>query len=122
MGNQPRNRIKIFEPHDYDAPLSKASDFANFYERTYLPVFRYLYGLTGGPQEDVEDLTAETFVRAWHARRSFRGDWQASLGWVMKIARNLVIDDSRRRRVRPVEENNISTQFADIKDEPEEMG
>jgi RNA polymerase sigma-70 factor (ECF subfamily) len=66
-----------------------------------MSLFRYLYGLTGGPQEDVEDLTAEAFTRAWRARRSFQGDEPAALGWLIKIARRLVIDESRRRRARP---------------------
>jgi DNA-directed RNA polymerase specialized sigma24 family protein len=32
------------------------------------------YGLTGGPLEEVEDLTADTFARAWKARHTFGGD------------------------------------------------
>lgn len=56
------------------APLAAPSAFRKLYERNRLPVFRYVYGLTGGPQEEAEDLTAETFLRAWKARHDFQGD------------------------------------------------
>jgi RNA polymerase sigma-70 factor (ECF subfamily) len=49
---------------------------------------------------EVEDLTAETFVRAWKARRRFSGSEKAALGWLLKIARNLVIDAHRRQKTR----------------------
>lgn len=54
----------------------------------------------GGPTEDVEDLTAETFIRAWKSRHRFSGTEQAALGWLLKIARNLVIDYHRRQKSR----------------------
>lgn len=75
--------------------------FSALYDRTYLIVFRYVYGLCGGPAQDVEDLTAETYLRAWRARESFTGDGEAAAGWLLQIARRLVIDAYRRRRARP---------------------
>lgn len=84
-----------------EAPLLDSEAFSDLYQRTYLSVFRYLFGLHGGPQEEVEDLTAETFTRAWKARRSFTGDpQQAAVGWLLRIARRLVIDRYRRDRAR----------------------
>ena len=76
--------------------LRNSEAFQKLYAQRYLTVYRFIYGLHGGPSEDVEDLTAETFVRAWKARRRFRGTERAALGWLMKIARNLVIDSHRR--------------------------
>jgi RNA polymerase sigma-70 factor (ECF subfamily) len=76
--------------------LSNRETFSELYEHAHLAVFRYIYSLHGGPREDVEDLTAETFSRAWKARRRFKGSSQAACGWLFKIARNLVIDSSRR--------------------------
>lgn len=78
--------------------IRDADSFRQFYNHNYLIVFRYIYGLHGGPTEDVEDLTAETFVRAWKSRHKFRGSEQAGLGWLLKIARNLVIDTHRRQK------------------------
>jgi RNA polymerase sigma-70 factor (ECF subfamily) len=68
-------------------------------------VFRYVYGLSGGPAQEAEDLTAETYARAWKTRLHFNGNEQAALGWLLRIARNLAIDLSRRRKVRDVDED-----------------
>jgi RNA polymerase sigma-70 factor (ECF subfamily) len=80
-----------------NSPITSPSSFRDLYERNSLPVFRYIYGLTGGPQEDVEDLTAETFLRAWKARHRFDGDMNSATGWLIRIAKRLVIDGYRRR-------------------------
>ena len=76
--------------------------FSVLYEDTHLLIFRYIYGLHGGPQQAVEDLTAETYLRAWKSRHRFNGDEKAATGWLLKIARNLVIDTQRRWAVRRV--------------------
>jgi RNA polymerase sigma-70 factor (ECF subfamily) len=84
-------------------PYESAVAFGALYDRAYLPVYRYIYGLTGGPTQEAEDLTAETFLRAWRARRRFVGDEDAAVGWLIQIARNLVIDSHRRRNNRPLD-------------------
>jgi RNA polymerase sigma-70 factor, ECF subfamily len=54
-----------------------------------------------GSFEDSEDLTQETFLRAWRKRASFRG--QASFrAWLYSIATNACLDALRRRPRRPV--------------------
>ena len=63
--------------------------FVRLYDRAHLMVFRYIYGMYGGPMQDVEDLTAETFLRAWGARDRFTGDEEAAIGWLFQIARRL---------------------------------
>jgi RNA polymerase sigma-70 factor (ECF subfamily) len=78
-------------------PLANAEDFGRFFDQNHLDVFRFVYALHGGPQEEVEDLAAETFLRAWRARRRFAGDGKDALRWVLRIARNLVYDAHRRR-------------------------
>jgi RNA polymerase sigma-70 factor (ECF subfamily) len=87
------------------APLSTAEAFGNLFERAHLLVYRYLYGLRGGPAEEVEDLTAETFMRGWNARERFEGDDEAAVGWLLQIARRLSIDTYRRQKARGVTEN-----------------
>ena len=90
-----------FQGIKQEAPLINPEAFSNLYERNYLSVFRYLFGLHGGPLEDIEDLTAETFIHAWRARHSFSGDQRnAATGWLLRIARRLVIDNYRRDRTR----------------------
>lgn len=82
-------------------PLVNTEVFRQFYEQHYLSVFRYVYGLHGAPIEDVEDLTAETFTRAWKARHSFDGEpLTTGVGWLLRIAKRLVIDQYRRSQSR----------------------
>jgi RNA polymerase sigma-70 factor (ECF subfamily) len=82
------------------SPIATPQAFDQLYQRNCLPVFRYIYGLTGGPQEAVEDLTAETFLRAWKARHRFDGDENNATSWLIRIAKRLVIDDYRYRTFR----------------------
>ena len=96
-----------------------AEAFTRLYEETYLVVFRYMYGLSGGPLQEAEDLTAETYARAWKTRQYFNGDEGAALGWLLRIARNLAIDLSRRRKVRDVDENVLVELLADSHPTPE---
>jgi RNA polymerase sigma-70 factor, ECF subfamily len=79
----------------YSSIASPAS-FRALYELNRLLVFRYIYALSGGSQEDAEDLTAETFLRAWKARHQFEGEMDSAIGWLLRIAKSLVIDDYRR--------------------------
>ena len=46
-----------------------------------------------------QSLTQDTFLRAWNARASFRGDCAIST-WLMRIALNLVRDHTRTDRFR----------------------
>jgi RNA polymerase sigma-70 factor (ECF subfamily) len=99
--------------------LPTAEVFTRLYEETYLIVFRYIYGLSGGPVQEAEDLTAETYTRAWKTRQHFNGDEGAALGWLLRIARNLAIDLSRRRKVRDVDESILIELLADSHPAPE---
>ena len=49
-----------------------------------------------------EDLAQETFLRAWRARASYRGETSVR-GWLCTIAVNVVRDWARRRSRRPTE-------------------
>ena len=104
---------------EHENSLPSADAFARLYEETYLIVFRYIYGLCGGPLEEAEDLTAETYTRAWKNRQRFDGDAGATLGWLLRIARNLAIDLSRRRKVRDVDEEVPVELLADTQPVPE---
>jgi RNA polymerase sigma-70 factor (ECF subfamily) len=76
--------------------IASPARFRELYELNRLSVFRYIYALTGGSQDDAEDLTAETFLRAWKARHQFYGEMDSAIGWLLRIARSLVIDEYRR--------------------------
>ncbi|HEX2993606.1 MAG TPA: RNA polymerase sigma factor [Anaerolineales bacterium] len=111
--------IKRWLWKESDPPIPNTDGFTRLYEETHLFVFRYVYGLSGGPLQEAEDLTAETYARAWKTRLNFRGDRQAALGWLLHIARNLAIDLSRRRKVRAVDESVPIELLADPNLAPE---
>jgi RNA polymerase sigma-70 factor, ECF subfamily len=85
--------------------LRNTEVFQQFYAQNYLAIFRFIYGLHGGPTQEVEDLTAETFTRAWKFRRGFKGSQRAAQGWLFKIARNLVIDKHRQQKRQGFQQN-----------------
>ncbi len=61
-------------------------------------IFRFL--LASLRDRDVaENLTQETFLRAWTAREGFRGDCSAAT-WLTRIALNLLRDHTRTDRFR----------------------
>jgi RNA polymerase sigma-70 factor (ECF subfamily) len=101
-------------------PLRSAEAFADLYDRTHLIVFRYIYGIHGGPAEEVEDLAADTYIRAWRARRRFEGDQDDALRWLFQIARRLVIDAHRRRGRRGIPDNIDDLMLSDSGVSPEQ--
>ena len=94
--------LKLYRLNDRAGRVQTPEAFTALYERTHLIIFRYIYALHGEPQEDVEDLWLETFLKAWRSRDSFSGNDEAALGWLLHIARNLVIDRHRRKQRNPI--------------------
>jgi RNA polymerase sigma factor (sigma-70 family) len=79
--------------------FAEPGSFAAFYRVHYPRLVRYLARKTRNPQ-DALDLTAETFLRAWKARATLRGDteWDA-LGWIFVIANRQLAHRARRGKV-----------------------
>jgi len=84
----------------FQFPLHDPEAFSSLYQKNHLYVFRFIYGMMGGPLEEVEDLTCDTFMRAWKARSGFKGNEHEALCWLFTIARHLVIDAHRKRKGR----------------------
>lgn len=70
--------------------------FSIMFSKYQTQIFRYLFGLSGGPREEVEDLTSETFSRAWSSRNHFSGNSDAVRNWLFTIAKNQLIDKHRK--------------------------
>ena len=83
--------------------LEKPEIFSQVFQNTHMQVFHYLYGLTGGPISQAEDLLAETFIRAWRFKGRFRGEENTVIFWLFRIARNQVLDAYRRNKSRGVQ-------------------
>lgn len=79
-------------------------------ERHAVPLGRYVASLGG--RGDTEEVVQDTFVRAFGALGSFRGD-ASFRSWLFTIARRLLLDRRRagRRRGEPVElhEESLTT-------------
>ncbi len=81
-------------PHQQEVPLS----FEQAYER-YAPAIRaHVYALVQHP-EQAEDLTQDTFLKAYRARASMPARPQEVLYWLSRIATNTVFDARRRARL-----------------------
>lgn len=69
--------------------------FHELYERHARDVYRFAYWMCGDPVE-AEDITSETFVRAWTARTPIRTETVKA--YLFAIARNLHAEQRRRSR------------------------
>lgn len=71
--------------------------FEKVYEQFFLPVYRYT--AFRAPQEMVEDLVADVFVKIWEKLHQYRAQKGVPFGaWVFRIARHAVIDAYRKDR------------------------
>jgi RNA polymerase sigma-70 factor (ECF subfamily) len=108
--------------------LQDTESFSNLFLRTQLIIFRFIFGLHGGPLEDVEDLTSDTYMRAWKSRSHFFGDDHDALCWLFTIARHLVIDAHRKKKTHPdnssfetMDDATINSILISTQHSPEEM-
>lgn len=66
-------------------------------------LLRLLVRLTHGERQTAEDLVQETLLRAWLHVDDLPTETERERRWLFTVARRLVIDTMRSRRVRPVE-------------------
>ena len=76
-----------------------AEAFTALYERTFPKVYAYVASLLRDVSA-AEDVTAQTFERAYRRRRSYRRSRGTPEAWIFGIARNAALDELRRRRRR----------------------
>ena len=82
-----------------NAARTDAGAFRELYDRYARQVHGYHLRRTRDPHA-AHDLTAETFAQAWIARKRFRDRAGGSAGpWLFGIARNLLSQSVRRRRI-----------------------
>ncbi len=96
-------RLSTFT-HEVDWEAAYQADLPRLYN-----FFRYRVG----DDRLAEDLTAETFERAWRNRRRYRHDLAAFSTWLFTIARHVVVDFFRR----PHPEVSLDTAFQVADDE-----
>ncbi len=92
--NKPREELqKIFDA----ARGGDAQAFSEIYEHYYTPVYRYVY-LRTRDKELSEDILQETFLKAYRSLSSFVFGRTDPLAYFFTIARNTLIDHSRKKR------------------------
>lgn len=91
-------------------------------ERKYRRIVSFLIRKMIRVDEDVEDLTQETFVKAYAALPTFQFEYPFSR-WLYKIASNRCIDHLRRRRFMAVSlDEPINGKDGDLYIEPVDTG
>ena len=78
----------------------RISAFEELVERHRAVVHRVAARVVG--REEAEDVTQETFLRAYHRLHSFRGE-SVFRSWLLRIAHNTAVNAARRRLPEPVE-------------------
>jgi RNA polymerase sigma-70 factor (ECF subfamily) len=82
-------------------------------------LFSQVLALTNHDRQWTEDVVQETMIRAWQHSGTLEREPGMLRGWLLTVARRIVIDGWRNRRVRPQEvaleipENAESTDRAD---------
>jgi len=102
MAFGPGSRLALAGGSDPASGLRAAhadiATFAEVYETYYRDVYRYVLLIDRRP-EDAEDIVQDVFDRAFAAWRDGRGPAGRPLPWLLVIARRLLVDRWRRRRL-----------------------
>jgi RNA polymerase sigma factor (sigma-70 family) len=77
---------------------ASAESFETLYREHYRDVYRYVLLSLRRP-DDVDDIVADTFDRAFAAWRSGHGPAGRALPWLIVIARRILVDRWRRNRL-----------------------
>jgi len=72
--------------------------FGALYEKYLGSVYRYLWKRVGKSKEIAEDLVQETFLRAFSSLPRITAQYSSYLGYLMKIAKNLLISYYRKKK------------------------
>lgn len=71
-------------------------DFEKLYEAYYMQVYSYVMTLAGN-RDLAEEITQNAFFKALSSQKSYRGT-AGVLTWICSIAKNLYMDEMRRKR------------------------
>ncbi len=100
------------EPLVQKAMQGDGDAFTRLYDMYLDKVYKHIYYRVT-VVSDVEDLTQETFLRAWRSIKSYRPTEKPFVAWLYTIAHNLIIDHYRkggRDKTVPLEDVSQSAQ------------
>jgi RNA polymerase sigma-70 factor (ECF subfamily) len=90
--NREEERLLVERAIDRD----KAA-FAALYDQHVVRVYRHIYYLLSDTRE-AEDLTAQTFLKAWEAIDRYKERGAPFVAWLLRIAHNLTVSHLRAKR------------------------
>lgn len=110
------NSVKVSQKIDLWVEQAKQGDseaFGKVYDELVTPIYRYIYYRVD--QHVAEDLTEDTFFKAWKNIKKYKKGKHNFSAWLFRIAHNLVVDHYRKNKYKtdPIDEN-----FVDTKDTP----
>jgi RNA polymerase sigma-70 factor, ECF subfamily len=76
-------------------------NFSKIYDQYVTKIYRFIY-LKVSSQEVAEDLSSEVFMRTWEIYRSESSKIENIQAYLYQVARNIVADHYRARKVRIV--------------------
>lgn len=91
-------------------------DFKKIYGENYAGVFGFIYNITND-RALTEDITQESFVKAYNSLDSFRHEAKISV-WLNKIAYNLFLDYKRKKSSHSslsIDDELLTSKLADMK-------
>jgi len=100
--------------------------FSELVERHLTGVYSFLLRFVGDAQ-DAQDISQETFVKAWRAAATYNAKKSSFKTWLLRVARNAAVDHLRRRRnisfseFEGEHEHLIAETVADPGELPEEL-
>jgi RNA polymerase sigma-70 factor (ECF subfamily) len=82
-------------------------------------LYAHVLGLTNHDRQWTEDVVQETLIRAWQNAETLVRDPRMLRGWLLTVARRIVIDGWRTRQSRPQEVELTSPDTVEVPDETE---
>lgn len=105
-------------------PVTDADDeliVAELYRDYHRPLLAFVVRLTGGDRQLAEDVVQETMIRAWRSADQLDTEATTLMPWLATVARRIVIDQRRRREVRPPEVGDGPLEHLPLPDEMEDL-
>ncbi|KEZ50905.1 RNA polymerase sigma factor [Metabacillus indicus] len=75
---------------------ARETEIEEWYSQYHQTIFKYILMMTKDYQQ-AEDLTHETFLKAFRQHHSFRQD-SSPKTWLFRIAHNVTVDDARKKK------------------------
>jgi RNA polymerase sigma-70 factor, ECF subfamily len=108
----------------WGAVRSRTADDAivtEMYRQYRAPLMSYVLRLTAGDRQHAEDVVQETMVRAWRQGGKLDLTEPSLMPWLATVARRIVIDDKRRKSVRPTETGDDMLENAPVADTTDDL-